>query len=480
MDIMSSLPGRLLIVDDEPSVLNGLERIFRREGYAIEKTESGEEALRILSASPPDVALIDLILPGVSGMELLSRAKALDPYIEVIIMTGHGSIEAAIEAMKKGALDFLIKPFENTERIILSVRKALERRHLRVKADRLEEALEEKYRFENIVGSSPGMMEIFRLIRQLSHSEATVLILGESGTGKELIARAIHYHSPRKDGPFVPVDCGALPEGIMESELFGHEKGAYTGAHVSTRGLIRSADGGTIFLDEIGEVPISLQAKLLRTLQEREVRPVGGTQTVKVDTRVIAASNKDLYSEVQKGTFRADLFYRINVVSIRVPPLREKKEDIPLLVAHFIKTKRDHAITGINEDALQALMSYTWPGNVRELENALERGFALAREHTITLRDLPSFSPEEACGYPPRASTEGRSGRTDPRPHPNGAPLSLKVYERLALETALKEMDGDVEKAARALGIGKSTLYRKLREHGLKIKKPPPIETKRG
>jgi len=471
---MPGSQGRLLIIDDESSVCKGLERIFKKEGYDVETAENGKDALRLLSASPPDVALIDLVLPGVSGIELLSRAKALDPYIEVVMMTGHGSIEAAIEAMKKGAFDFLIKPFENTEHIILSVRKALERRHLRVKAYRLEEALEEKYRFENIVGSSSAMIEIFRIIRQLSQSEATVLILGESGTGKELIARAIHYHSLRRDGPFVPVDCGALPEGIMESELFGHEKGAYTGAHVSTRGLIRSADGGTIFLDEIGEVSLPLQAKLLRSLQEREVRPIGGTQAIKVDARVIAASNKDLYSEVQKGTFRSDLFYRINVVTIRVPPLRERKEDIPLLVAHFIKTRRDHSIKGLDEDALQTLMSYSWPGNVRELENTLERCFALVRGNTITLRDLPSFNSEEAFRYPARASTEGRSGRTDPGSHRNGVLLSLKAYERLALETALKEMNGDMEKTARALGIGKSTLYRKLREHGLKRKKAPP------
>ncbi len=464
MDMMTSLQSRLLIVDDEPSVLNGLERIFRKEGYALEKAENGEDALRILSASPPDVALIDLIIPGTSGMELLSRAKELDPYIEVIIMTGQGSIETAIEAMKKGAFDFLVKPFGNTDQIVLSIEKALERRRLRVKADRLEEALEEKYRFENIVGASPGMVDIFRLIRQLSQSEATVLILGESGTGKELIARAIHYHSPRKDGPFVPVDCGALPEGIIESELFGHEKGAYTGAHASTRGLIRSADRGTIFLDEIGEVPIPLQAKLLRTLQEREVRPVGGAQTIRVDTRVIAASNKDLYSEVQKGTFRTDLFYRLNVVTIRVPPLRERKEDIPLLVAHFIKTKRDRAIMGIDEDALQALMSYTWPGNVRELENVLERGMALGRGHIITYRDLPPLGRKEV------PVSTARIPSTGPGLSLNGVPLSLKAYERLALETALREMNGDMEKAAKALGVGKSTLYRKLREHGLNRK----------
>ena len=369
-------------------------------------------------------------------------------------MTGHASIESAVGCMRRGAFDYLEKPFEDVHRIRTTVRKAVERRQLVRRNSELEAALHDHSSSFELVGEAPQMLALGRTIRSLRHNESSVLIQGESGTGKELIARALHATSPRSGGPFVPVDCGALPESIIESELFGHEKGAFTGA-VGSPGLFRMADGGTLFLDEIGELPGTVQAKLLRALQHKEVRPVGATRNIATNIRILAATHRDLASMVEDGTFRTDLYYRLNVVKLDLPPLRERREDVPLLAHHFLAKHAgpECGIRGIDEEALEVLVARDWPGNVRELENAIEAAVALAPGPRLRRLDVT-----------PAAS---RLLATTAEVGPETLALSLDVYERAALERAIQEAAGDASAAARRLGIGRSTLYRKLAKHGL-------------
>ena len=380
----------LLIIDDEASLRDFLGIVFEGEGWRVEAAATLAEGRMLIGKREPDVVLCDLMLPDGSGIDLLHDLKAQDPSIAFIMITAHTSTKTAVEALKAGALDYIAKPFD-IEELKIIVRKAVERKELEDENIHLRTALEERFTFSNIIGKSPKMQEIFSIVQRIARTNSTVLISGESGTGKELIARAIHYNSGRR-GKFVSINCGALPETLLESELFGHERGAFTGAIREKRGLFHEADRGTIFLDEIGETSTAMQIKLLRVLQDRVVRRVGSNVETPVEVRVIAATNRDLVDSIQKGTFREDLFYRINVIPITLPPLRQRREDIPLLVDHFIDkfcTNLGVPKKRISADAMRAIEKYHWPGNVRELENVIERMIALEMSEVLTTKSLP-------------------------------------------------------------------------------------------
>ncbi|MEN8183732.1 MAG: sigma-54 dependent transcriptional regulator, partial [Myxococcota bacterium] len=431
-------PGLVLLLDDEPLLLSALERILRRDAHELVLARSPGEAETALCDPELDVVVVDLRLGDASGLEVLERVKREQPEVEVVVMTGHATIDSAVGCMRRGAFDYLAKPFDDVHRVRTTVRQAIERRRL-VRRNRELEAELGYRKGPELVGAAPAMRGLVRTIGSLSHNESHVLIRGESGTGKELVARAIHASSPRSEGPFVPVDCGALPETVIESELFGHERGAFTGA-VGAPGLFRIAHGGTIFLDEIGEIPLSVQARLLRALQHKEVRPVGAGAAVPVDIRVISATHRDLTAMVAQERFRADLFYRLDVVRIEIPALRERREDIPLLAHHFLRkhARAGRPVEGLDDVALTDLLARDWPGNVRELENVMESALALARGPSLSRADL--------------SAARGRAGPLATPPAP-GIPLSLEAYERCALERALAESSGDVKRAARRLGI---------------------------
>ncbi len=451
---MAAAQGTVLLVDDEVLLLRALDRILRPEGHRVLQAESRDALVGQLDEPELDVVLLDLCLGEDSGLDVLEAVRRQRPDVEVIVMTGHASIESAVGSMRRGAFDYLAKPFEDAHRVRTAVRQAIDRRRLLRRNRELEDELRGREEGLRLVGGSTPMRALGRMIEGLRHNESNVLIQGESGTGKELVARAIHAASPRRDAVFVPVDCGALPESIIESELFGHEKGAFTGA-VGAAGLFRMADGGTLFLDEIGEIPPSVQAKLLRALQTREVRPVGASRAIPVDIRVIAATNRDLAAMVAEGAFRLDLYYRLNVVRVEIPALRARREDVPLLARHFLeKHQREAApLEGFATEALALLERYDWPGNVRELENAIESALALAAGPRIAAEDLRLEGAASAGGSPP--------------PDPE-VPLSLEAFERCALERALAACGGDATEAARRLGIGRSTFYRKLARHGIR------------
>ncbi len=380
----------LLIIDDEKNYLLVLEDLLAEDGYEVITADSGERGLEIVRSSDLDVLITDMKMPGMDGMVLLEHCHTEKPDLPVIMMTAFGSVEKAVEAMRKGAFDYILKPFKNEE-LKLTIRKAADHSHLLRQNRYLKQTLQDRYQFSNIIGKSTQMLRIYELIEKVAPAKATVLVTGESGTGKELIARAIHFNSPRKDRPFISVNCGALPENLLESELFGHEKGSFTGAVSQRKGRFELAHGGTLFLDEISEMSTPLQVKLLRVLQEMEFERVGGAQTLKVDVRVVAASNRNLRQEVDQGRFRSDLFYRLNVVHVHVPPLRERVDDIPLLVNHFLhKCTQDRPESlRIDAEAMRCLIEYLWPGNVRELENVIERSVILCNGREILLKDLP-------------------------------------------------------------------------------------------
>ncbi len=450
-----SAAGCVLLVDDEPLFLRALARILRGSGHRLLLAEHIEAFEAALAEPALDAVLLDLRFGTHDGRELLSRLKRERPELEVIVVTGHASVESAVACMRAGAFDYLEKPFGDVHRVRHIVHRAIERRRLVSRNHELERELGERGESLTLIGQAPAMRSLQRTLASLRHNESTVLIQGESGTGKELVARALHAASPRRAGPFVPVDCGALPESIIESELFGHQRGAFTGA-VGAPGLFRVASGGTLFLDEIGEIPLAVQARLLRALQSREVRPLGATQPVSVDLRVVCATHRDLAAMVAAGRFRQDLYYRLNVVRLPLPPLRERREDIPRLAQHFLEQRRhrNSSVRGFTPEALQALAAHDWPGNVRELENTVESALALARGQQLDVADLvlPSTTPSAASDGPARA-----------------LPLSLAAYERAALERALHECGGDASAAARRLGIGRSTFYRKLATHGIPV-----------
>jgi two-component system NtrC family response regulator len=449
----------ILIVDDEKNYLVVLEALLSPEGYEIITADNARSALRLIEESDLDLVLTDMKMPGVSGMELLEQCKKIKPEVPVIMMTAYGTIEMAVQAMKKHAFDYITKPFQNEE-LKLTIKKALENYRLIKENRRLSEALSEKHKFSNIIGRSKPMLRIYDLIGKVAYSKASVLITGPSGTGKELIAKAIHYESPRKNRPFVSVNCGALTETLLESELFGHEKGAFTGAVALKKGRFELADGGTLFLDEVGEMPPSLQVKLLRVLQEMEFERVGGTRSLRVDVRVLSASNRNLKETVAEGSFREDLFYRLNVIHIEVPPLRERPEDIRLLVNHFIdkyrRTSGEEKIE-LSPEVWKSFYAYRWPGNVRELENVIERAVVLNSEGVINQRDLPAEFSEENMEL------------DVDRFIPSDVPLqeTMEKIEEQLIRRALKQ-SGDVQShAAERLGITKSLIQHKMKKYNI-------------
>ena len=445
---------KLLIVDDEEHIRNGLKTALSLDGYDVEVAADGEEALKKLDEEDIDLLITDLKMPKVTGEELMKETLRKYPHIPVIVLTGHGTIENAVEAMRQGAYDFITKPL-NIDKLSLIVKRALENSSLKRQNRELLKQLKRKYSFENIIGKSPAMKKVFETIELVAPSKANVLIYGESGTGKEMIADAIHHNSPRRDKPYIKVHCAAIPETLLESELFGHEKGAFTGAVARKRGRFELANHGTIFLDEIGELSLQMQVKLLRVIQEREFVRVGGEESIKVDVRIISATNKDLREAVKNGTFREDLYYRLNVVSIYVPPLRERKDDIPLLVHKFIEEfskENNKQIDGITNGALQALISYDWPGNVRELRNVIESIVVLTKNKIITEEDIPAYilNKEEESYIKIPVGT------------------SLQEAEKRLIEFTLQNTGGNKTKASEILKIGRKTLHRKIDEYGLK------------
>ncbi len=447
----------LLIVDDEKNYLVVLEALLSPEGYEIMTSDKAQEALRLLQEADVDLVLTDMKMPGMSGMELLDEAKKIKPEVPVIMMTAYGTIEMAVEAMKKHAYDYITKPFQNEE-LKLTIRKALENYRLLKENRRLSEALSERHGYRNIVGKSKPMLKIYDLIDKVAQSKASVLITGPSGTGKELIAKAIHYESLRKERSFISVNCGALAETLLESELFGHEKGAFTGAIAMKKGRFELADGGTLFLDEIGDMSHPLQVKLLRVLQEMEFERVGGTKTIKVDVRVLSASNRNLKDDVASGVFREDLFYRLNVIHIEVPPLRERMEDVRLLVAHFIEKYGSRKIE-LTPQVWEALYTYSWPGNIRELENVIERAVVLNSGNLIDLKDLPV------------EFTKAKEDLDVDRFIPPAAPLqsTLEEIEEKLIRRALKQSGNVQSHAADQLGITKSLIQHKMKKYNISV-----------
>jgi two-component system NtrC family response regulator len=451
----------LLIVDDEKNYLVVLEALLGPEGYEIVTADSARAALRLIKEGDIDLVLTDMKMPGMSGMELLDEAKKVKPEVPVIMMTAYGTIEMAVEAMKKRAFDYITKPFQNEE-LKLTIRKALENYRL-IKENRLlSQALSDRYKYGNIIGKSKPMLEIYDLIDKVAQSKASVLITGPSGTGKELIAKAIHYNSPRRERPFISVNCGALTETLLESELFGHERGAFTGAVALKKGRFELADEGTLFLDEVGEMPPPLQVKLLRVLQEMEFERVGGTKTITVDVRVISASNRNLKEDVANGLFREDLYYRLNVIHLEVPPLKERIEDIRLLVNHFIeKYRKDQGKEKIelSPEAWKPIYNYSWPGNVRELENVIERAVVLNSGGKISKEDLPS----EISSEREEVSIEGFL--------PQGAKLqkTLEDIEEQLIRRALSQSNNVQSHAAEMLGITKSLMQHKMKKYNISL-----------
>ena len=448
----------LLIVDDEKNAREGLARALQRT-YEVLLAENGTRALDLLRTRPVDLMLSDVRMPGMDGITLLQRCLALPHPPICIMLTAYGSIELAVEAMKRGAFDFLTKPI-NLDHLDILLKRALRSRDVEAENRSLHEQLNAKFGLENIIGQSAAMHEVFDTIRQVADSRATVLIEGESGTGKELVAHAIHRLSGRAKGPYVAVHCAALSATLLESELFGHEKGAYTGATERRRGRFELADGGSLFLDEIGEIDAAIQVKILRVLEERNFERVGGQETIETDTRLIAATNRNLRAMVEKGTFREDLFYRLFVVVIRIPPLRERPEDIPLLIQHFLQQsakENNRTIEAITPDALHVLSAYPWPGNVRELRNAIERMVVLTRSPRITLRDVPAEIRDNKTAVTASVAM----------PTPGAPPLSIDEAEKNLIAKALKATNGNRTLAAKQLGISRRTLHRKLNEYGL-------------
>jgi len=467
----------VLIVEDEPKMLRLLELNLSDEGYATRSAASAEAALNLLRQESVDLVLTDLRLPGMDGLEFLQAAKRVNAALPVVVMTAYGTVETAVEAMKAGASDYVLKPF-SLEEIKLIIRKELDVHHLREENRSLREALGKRYEFKNIVARSPKMQEVLATVERVAPTNSTVLLGGESGVGKDLIARAIHQHSRRASGPFVKINCTAIPENLLESELFGYEKGAFTGAVASKPGKFELADKGTVFLDEIGDVPGAIQVKLLRVLQEREFERLGGTKTLKVDVRLVAATNRDLRAALEQGTFREDLYYRLNVVPISIAPLRERKEDIPYLVDHFVARFAREAgkpIEGITPAAMKLLADFHWPGNVRELENIIERAVAL---FAGTIIDVGDIQLDVSPWQPPRADWSLASGATaganstSPNTSSFVAPfppdgMTLEQYEDEIIREAVRRAGGNKSQAARMLGLSRNALRYRLSKMGV-------------
>lgn len=459
----------LLIVEDDVSMAKVLERLAREHEWSFRVARTGVEALEILNREVIKVGLFDINLPGFNGMQLLEHVKKNRFPTEVIMITGVGTVETAVTAIKNGAYDFLTKPFDNIQKVGTLISKAIERYQLMLKIKELEHAQGEQYQFEGIIGKSPKMQEVYRLIGSIAPTSSTVLIQGESGTGKELVASAIHRTSARKEKRFICVNCAAIPETLLESELFGHKRGAFTGAISDKKGLFEEADGGTIFLDEIGEVPPSIQVKLLRVLQEGEVRSVGDTQTKHVDVRIIAASNKNLHTLAEAGTFREDLFYRLNVITVFLPPLRDRVEDVSLLAYHFLAKHGERAkkkASKLSVDVLQALQNYSWSGNVRELENVIERAVVLAAGETIYAKDLP---PQVLGKSFYLTEEEGNGKDLTQLNYQDAKEKALASFNRNYIASLLKQTQGNISSASDRAGMDRSNFKKIVKRYNIDV-----------
>jgi two-component system, NtrC family, response regulator AtoC len=454
--VSEDLRIRLLIVDDEQSIRRLCVTVGEALGFVCLEAASGEAAIALLEEQPAHMILTDMVMPHMSGLEFLEKVKKMLPRTEVAVMTGHGSVETAVQAMKLGAYDYIAKPFSPLEELRLFLRRMAEKVRLVEENQFLRDRMDTETQLHGIVGSSAKIQDVLRMVSRLKDTRTPVLITGESGTGKELVARAIHFRGSFANRPFVAVDCGSLVPTLIESELFGYEKGAFTGALKSRTGLFQSADGGTIFLDEIGELPLEMQAKLLRVLQEKEVRAVGSNQRTKVDVRVIAATNRDLEQEYRAGTFRKDLYFRLNVVTVHVPALRERRSDIPMLAHWFLERCAPGRAVQVTNAAMKSLLQYDWPGNVRELENCMERAVALGDQQFIEVDDLP----------PAIAVTQGSEVAT-PSSSDGFSTTDLEDIERTTIERVFQQVKGDKALAGKMLGISRATLYRKLKRYNI-------------
>jgi DNA-binding NtrC family response regulator len=457
--------ARIMVVDDEESMCKFMEIMLKKEGYQVSTNQHAPSALEMVKTQDYDLVIADLMMPEMSGLELLSRAKAAKPEIDFIVMTAFASVDSAIEALKNGASDYITKPFKVDE-IKIAVKKSLQQKQITRENILLKSQLCTKFDFDSFIGNSSEVVKLKKLAEKIAASESTVLIEGESGTGKELIARAIHYGSPRSGKPFITINCAALPETLLESELFGHVRGSFTGAIKDKEGLFAAADGGTFFLDEVGTTSLAIQAKLLRVLEEKEITPVGGTVPLKVDVRLLAATNADLEQEVKLGNFRADLYYRLHVIPIRIPPLRDRRDDIKLLSSYFVRRycrKMQTEEKTIADEAMNHLLSYKWPGNVRELENALEHAILLSKGNQITQADLPEKITQQ----------EEVKLVTEERP----ATPTLEAIEKSYIFWILNQTGWQKSKAASILGIDASTLYRKIEKYKLRSPSSPMSET---
>jgi two-component system NtrC family response regulator/two-component system response regulator HydG len=449
--------GRIVVIDDEVNAATALESLLRQDGYEVEKAHDARSGLQLLEKLDADVVLTDVRMPGMDGIELLTKVKQLRPETMVVVMTAYGTVKTAVKAMKLGAEDFLSKPID-VEELEVVIQKTLEKKRLLEETRVLRDRLDHKYRLENLVGESPEMLAVFKTIRQVAPSSSSVLLLGESGTGKELFAQALHQNSPRRDKPFMRVACAALPETLLESELFGHEKGSFTGALYTRAGRFEAADGGTLFLDEIGDISPTVQVKLLRFLEEREFERVGGNKTFKVDVRIVAATHRDLKKKLEDGSFREDLYYRLNVIEIHIPTLRERAGDVALLAHHFLRKyaqANQKQIQGISDLAMAMILGHGWPGNVRELENAMERAVVLADDAMLTPVHFPTLPPVSAGAAPKAASADGISipGST------------LAEIEREAILRTVESVGGSTSRAAEMLQVSARKIQYKLKEY---------------
>ena len=466
--------GTILVIEDEPVQRDAVAGHLSRQGYDVRVAADGAAGLEIVRNKPVDVVLTDYRMPGMSGFDLLKQAQTLNPEIAVVLITAYGSVKGAVDAMQAGAFDYLSKPIDLDD-LDLILRRAVERKHLLSENRELKRQIEGTSRLEGIVSGSPAMEEALNLAARAAASRATILLRGESGTGKEVVARATHAASPRRDNPFVAVNCAALNANLIESELFGHEKGAFTGADRQRRGRFEQADGGTLFIDEVAEVPVETQAKLLRVLQERTFERVGGNETLRVDVRIIAATHRDLEARISSGKFREDLFYRLNVVTIHLPPLRVRRTDIPPLIEHFLNRYAEEygkTLVGVSREAMDLLMKHDYPGNVRELENLVERAVVMARGDLITTGDLPGALRTGAASHTPSASqnpSEAPETGASPDSPVNALPDMVETLEKEAIARALRDAGGNQSRAAAALGLTERNLRYKLKKYGMKI-----------
>lgn len=445
---------RILIADDERELRDALCTVLSEEGFDCKVAGDGEEAIKLIEEENFDILIADIKMPRRNGIEVLEKVNQISPRTVTIIITAYATVETAIEALRRGAVDYLIKPIDFDE-VIMRVKRIRQYQQLNLEVQYLRKELHAKFSENMIIGKSPAMQNVFHLIKKVANSTSNILITGKSGTGKELVARAIHQASPRANAPFIPINCGAIPENLFESELFGFKKGSFTGATMDKDGVFRAANGGTLFLDEVGEIPIHIQVKLLRAIESKEIKPLGSNYSVKVDVRVLSATNKDLQKEIEEGNFREDLYYRLNIIEIHLPSLSERREDIPLLVEHFIRKynkELKRKVRGVDNETMKVLMNYQWKGEVRELENMIERAVLLCEGDYITLKDLP-----------PHASAQRFEG------YPDELKAAVRQFEKQHISAILRRVNNDKVKCAKILGIGLSSLYRKIDELGIEI-----------